>query len=44
MRPDTRYAKSADGAGIPFADRGTQALKGIPGSWRLCAVAVTTPG
>ncbi len=26
------------GADIPFEDRGIQALKGIPGTWRLCAV------
>lgn len=27
------------GSGIHFADRGTHQLKGIPGEWRLCAVA-----
>ncbi len=27
------------GSGIEFEDRGTQALKGVPGEWRLYAVA-----
>ena len=27
------------GAGIRFEDRGVQTLKGIPGTWRICAVA-----
>ena len=27
------------GSGIEFADRGTQQLKGVPGEWRLYAVA-----
>ncbi len=27
------------GSGIRFDDRGTHTLKGIPGEWRLCAVA-----
>jgi class 3 adenylate cyclase len=27
------------GAGIEFEDRGTTALKGVPGEWRLFAVA-----
>jgi class 3 adenylate cyclase/pimeloyl-ACP methyl ester carboxylesterase len=31
------------GAGIPFEDRGTRTLKGIPGSWRLCAVGGAVP-
>jgi class 3 adenylate cyclase len=31
------------GAGITFEDRGTHALKGIPGEWQLYAVA-TSPG
>jgi class 3 adenylate cyclase len=26
------------GSGIRFADRGTHALKGVPGDWRLFAV------
>jgi hypothetical protein len=26
------------GSGIPFADRGTHALKGVPDRWRLFAV------
>lgn len=29
------------GSGITFDDRGTQALKGVPGEWRLYAVAAT---
>lgn len=29
------------GSGITFEDRGTQALKGVPGEWRLYAVAAT---
>jgi hypothetical protein len=27
------------GSGIEFAERGVQSLKGIPGEWRLYAVA-----
>jgi class 3 adenylate cyclase len=27
------------GSGIEFADRGAQELKGVPGEWRLYAVA-----
>ena len=27
------------GSGIAFEDRGVQALKGLPGEWRLYAVA-----
>jgi hypothetical protein len=27
------------GSGIEFADRGSQQLKGVPGQWRLYAVA-----
>jgi class 3 adenylate cyclase len=27
------------GSGITFEDRGTQLLKGLPGAWRLYAVA-----
>ena len=27
------------GSGIGFEDRGTQTLKGVPGEWRLFAVA-----
>jgi hypothetical protein len=27
------------GSGIEFEDRGEQELKGVPGSWRLWAVA-----
>lgn len=26
------------GSGLPFEDRGTHALKGVPGEWRLFAV------
>ena len=26
------------GAGFQFTDRGTQALKGVPGEWRIYAV------
>jgi class 3 adenylate cyclase len=26
------------GSGIPFSDRGTHTLKGVPGEWRLYAV------
>jgi pimeloyl-ACP methyl ester carboxylesterase len=26
------------GSGIPFTDRGTHTLKGVPGEWALCAV------
>jgi len=26
------------GSGLTFADRGTHALKGVPGDWRVCAV------
>jgi class 3 adenylate cyclase len=29
------------GSGIKFDDRGTRALKGVPGEWRLFAVAST---
>ena len=29
------------GSGIPFADRGTHTLKGVPGQWRLFAVSDT---
>ena len=32
------------GAGIRFEDRGVQSLKGIPGTWRICAVAAPVPG
>jgi class 3 adenylate cyclase len=31
------------GSGIQFADRGSHALKGIPGEWRLLAVDRTGP-
>jgi hypothetical protein len=31
------------GAGITFIDRGTRALKGVPGKWRLFAVNGTPP-
>jgi hypothetical protein len=27
------------GSGIEFEDRGEHQLKGLPGTWRLCAVA-----
>ena len=27
------------GSGIDFADRGTHALKGVPGEWQVYAVA-----
>jgi hypothetical protein len=27
------------GSGIPFEDRGERELKGVPGTWRLWAVA-----
>jgi hypothetical protein len=27
------------GSGLEFEDRGTQELKGVPGEWRLYAVA-----
>jgi hypothetical protein len=27
------------GSGLQFADRGAQALKGVPGEWRLFVVA-----
>jgi class 3 adenylate cyclase len=27
------------GSGLTFEDRGSHELKGIPGEWRLCAVA-----
>jgi class 3 adenylate cyclase len=30
------------GSGISFDDRGTQELKGVPGEWRLYAVAAST--
>ena len=30
------------GSGIGFMDRGLHELKGIPGEWRLCAVAYGT--
>ena len=33
----------AAGSNIAFADRGEQDLKGVPGSWRLFAVADPTP-
>jgi class 3 adenylate cyclase len=29
------------GSGIEFEDRGTHALKGVPGEWRLFAVTST---
>ncbi len=32
------------GSGIEFADRGIHALKGVPGEWRLFAVARPRPG
>ena len=32
------------GSGITFEDRGEHALKGVPGTWRLFAVAVTAGG
>ena len=28
------------GAGLMFADRGTHALKGVPGEWRLFAASI----
>jgi class 3 adenylate cyclase len=31
-------ADLAGGSGIPFADRGTHALKGVPDQWQLFAV------
>jgi class 3 adenylate cyclase len=31
------------GSGIEFSDRGVHALKGVPGDWRLFAVADTAP-
>jgi class 3 adenylate cyclase len=31
------------GGGIEFIDRGDRELKGVPGKWRLCAVAVAAP-
>jgi class 3 adenylate cyclase len=31
------------GSGVEFEDRGTHELKGIPGEWRLFAVAAATP-
>jgi hypothetical protein len=41
--PATEYAQSVDGAlagsGIAFEDRGEHELKGVPGTWRLFAVA-----
>jgi class 3 adenylate cyclase len=32
------------GSGIGFEDRGTHALKGIPGEWQLYAVATASRG
>ena len=29
------------GSGLEFEDRGTHELKGVPGEWRLFAVATT---
>ena len=31
------------GSGIAFADRGEQSLKGVPGVWRIYAVAADSP-
>ncbi|MGH2358992.1 MAG: hypothetical protein ACRDGM_00380 [bacterium] len=31
------------GAGITFVERGTRALKGVPGKWRLFAVTSVRP-
>jgi class 3 adenylate cyclase len=30
------------GSGLEFEERGTHTLKGVPGEWRLFAVAPTT--
>jgi hypothetical protein len=42
--PKTQYTKSGDlhlvaGSGLSFEDRGQHILKGVPGEWRLYAVA-----
>jgi hypothetical protein len=45
--PETQYAMNGDlavayivvGSGIAFEDRGPHELKGVPGEWRLYAVA-----
>ena len=51
MGLDIRYARSGEvlvsqtvkglvaGAGLAFTDRGAAELKGVPGGWRLFAVA-----
>jgi class 3 adenylate cyclase len=31
------------GSGIEFVDRGDHKLKGVPGTWRLCALAMASP-
>jgi class 3 adenylate cyclase len=31
------------GSGIEFVDRGDHKLKGVPGTWRLCALAMVSP-
>jgi hypothetical protein len=46
MPPEIRYARSGDlsiawwaGSGLAFAERGEHELKGVPGTWKLYAVA-----
>jgi class 3 adenylate cyclase len=31
------------GSGFAFVDRGEHRLKGVPGTWRLCAMAAPSP-
>ena len=36
--PETRYAKTPDGSGLEFEERGEHELKGVPGKWGIYAV------